>query len=93
MPNAPETKNRLSAIASNAVIAAMDIHGRVIMTDADAEARDAIHAILLRLQPTAATAIDGDRIPLVASPQGARDVLLADISSRLADEPLRVAAE
>lgn len=71
-----ETRRRISAIATNAVVATMDAKaGRVLMTDHDAATRDAIFELLMSVQQT--TQVDWpDAVPMVAPTQGDPDAKL-----------------
>lgn len=73
----PELKRRrISAIASNAVLAVMEVKAnRVLMTDHDAATRDAVFDLLMSIQETAQAEI-GETIPMVAPNQGEPDVRL-----------------
>lgn len=68
-----EKRRRISAIASNAVAATMDCKaGRMLMTDHDAETRDAVYALLMGVQDTEQQ-IPEMSIPMVAPTQGNAD--------------------
>lgn len=69
-------RRRISAIATNTVIATMDAKaGRVLMTDHDAATRDAIFELLMSIQDTSQPEMS-DVIPMVAPTQGQPDVKL-----------------
>lgn len=83
-----EQRRRLSAIATNATIAAMEtIAGRTLMTDHDAETRDTVFAFLSAVQATEQAPI-GNAIPMVAEIQGQPDPRLARVHQMLSDELL-----
>lgn len=68
-----QKRRRISAIATNAVVATMDAKaGRMLMTDHDAETRDAIFALLMGVQETEQT-LPHDAILMVAPTQGTPD--------------------
>ncbi len=72
-----QKRRRISAIATNAVAAAMDAKaGRMLMTDHDAETRDAIFALLMGVQETEQTLQSVDSVPMVAPTQGKPDARL-----------------
>lgn len=80
-----EQRRRLSAIATNAVIAAMEARaGRMLMTDHDAATRDAIFDLLSAIQATEQTLGVSGIIPMVAPTQGAPDATLDLVVEALA---------
>lgn len=72
-----QKRRRISAIATNAVAAAMDAKaGRVLLTDHDAATRDAIFDLLMGIQETEQTLSASDSIPMAAPIQGVSDARL-----------------
>lgn len=71
-------KRRYSAIATNAVAAAMALQNRVIMTDDDAARRDAIYELLF-VEATTPTPVDPTTTKVVADTQAPTNETLAKV--------------
>lgn len=63
-----QIEKRLSAIASNAIAAAMELYGRFLQTDDDAGRRDAIF-MALHVEATKPTPVTATNMTLVAEDQ------------------------
>jgi hypothetical protein len=77
MTDPREFRKRYSAIATNAILAAMAMHGRAIQTDDDAARRDAIFELLF-VEPTPATHVDETTTKVIADTQAAPNPALDD---------------
>lgn len=71
-------RRRYSAIATNAIMAAMAVQNRIIMTDDDAARRDAIYELLF-VEATEPTPVQPETTKVVADIQAPRNKSLDNV--------------